>query len=154
VFYGYTFKVLIEVMDDLKNFFCWNKECRKYGIRGAENIRVRNWNGKNKDIRLLYCSDCNQKFSERRGTIFSGSRLPKEKTISVMEHIAEGCGVRKTGRLTKTNPATVSRLTKLAGEHAEQLHEELVAFSPSNRRSSVRREVELRVQERKELRRK
>jgi len=141
-------------MDDLKNFFCWNKECQKYGVRGAENIFVRAWNGKNKDIRLLCCRDCGKKFSERRGTIFFDSRLPKEKTLSVMEHIAEGVGVRKTGRLTKVNRATVSRLTKLAGEHAEQLHEELVAFSPPDRRGSVRRKVGLCVQKGKALRRK
>jgi len=141
-------------MDDLKNFFCWNKKCPKYGIRGAENIFVRAWYGKNKDIRLLKCRDCAEQFSERRGTIFFDSRLPKEKTIEVMEHIAEGVGVRKTGRLTKVNRATVSRLTKLAGEHAEQLHDELVEISPPHRRSSVRRKVGLRVQEGKKLRRK
>jgi len=141
-------------MDDLKNFFCWNKECPKYGIRGAENIRIRDWVGKNEDIRLLYCLTCKKRFSERRGTIFFDSRLPKEKTIEVMEHIAEGIGVRKTGRLTKVNRATVSRLTKRAGLHAEQLHDELVAFSPSDERSSVRREMGLRVQEGKALRRK
>jgi transposase-like protein len=141
-------------MDDLKNFFCWNKKCCKYSVRGAKNIFVRAWYGKNKDIRLLCCRDCGKKFSERRGTIFSDSRLPKEKTLSVMEHIAEGVGVRKTGRLTKVNRATVSRLTKLAGTHAEQLHEELVALSPSDQRDSVRREVGIRVQEGKALRRK
>ena len=141
-------------MEDLKNFFCWNSECPKYGIRGAGNIHIRAWVGKNEDIRLLYCLACKQPFSERRGTVLFDSRLPKEKVIEVMEHIAEGIGVRKTSRLTKVNRATVSRLTKLAGEHAEQLHEELVAFSPSDQRGSVRREVGLRVQEGKALRRK
>jgi LacI family transcriptional regulator len=136
-----------------------NKKCLKYGIRGAENIRVKDWYGKNKDIRLLKCRDCGQCFSERRGTIFFDSRLPKEKTLSVMEHIAEGVGARKTSRLTQVNRATVSRLTKLAGEHAEKLHDELAApvstvQSPSDGRSPVRREVGLRVQERKKLRRK
>jgi transposase-like protein len=145
---------LLDAMDDLKNFFCWNKKCRKYGVRGAENIRVKDWYGKNNDIRLLKCLACGQRFSERRGTIFFDSRLPKEKTLSVMEHITEGVGVRKTGRLTKVNRATVSRLTKLAGTHAEQLHDELVALSPSDRRGAVRREMGLRVQKRKELRRK
>jgi transposase-like protein len=139
-------------MDDLKNFFCWNKQCKKYGIRGAGNIIVKDWYGKNNDIRLLKCLDCGQRFSERKGTIFFDSRLPKETTISVMEHIAEGVGVRKTGRLTKVNRATVSRLTKLAGTHAEHLHDELVPLSPPDRRSSVRREVGLRVQEGKKLR--
>ena len=37
-----------------------------------------------------------------------------------MEHIAEGVGVRKTSRLTKVNPNTVSRLTKLAGDHGKR----------------------------------
>ena len=61
--------------------------------------------------------------------------------------------MRKTARLTDVAPDTVIRYTKLAGLHAEQLHDELVAFSPSERRDSVRREVGLRVQEGKELRR-
>ena len=38
-------------MDDLKNFFCWNKKCDPYGVRGGENIFVRAWYGKNKDVR-------------------------------------------------------------------------------------------------------
>ena len=131
-------------MDDLKIFFCWNKECQKYGLRGAENIFVRAWTGKNKDIRLLCCRACGQKFSERRGTIFFNSRLPQEQSISVMEHIAEGVGVRKTSRLTKVTPNTVSRLTKLAGDHAEQLHDELVAFSPRRGKGTVRRRDSVR----------
>jgi len=69
-------------MGDLKNFFCWNKKCIQYGVRGAENIFARVWYGKHKDICLLCCRDCGKKFSERRGTIFSDSRLPKEKTLS------------------------------------------------------------------------
>jgi len=93
-------------------------------------------------------------FSERRGTLFFDSRLPKEKTLSVIEHITEGVGVRKTSRLTTVNRNTVSRLTKLEGEHSQKLHDELVALSPPDRRNTVRREVGLRVQEGKKMRRK
>ena len=141
-------------MAGLEKFFCWNKVCPEYGIRGGNNIRVRSWFGKHNDIRLLYCLTCKEKFSERRGTILSDSRLPAEKVVSIIEHVVEGTGMRKTGRLVKTGHMTVSRYTKLAGDHAEQLHDELVAFSPSDRRGAVRREVEFRVQERKTLRRK
>jgi len=141
-------------MDGLEHFFCWNKACPEYGVRGGENIHVRAWYGKHHDIRLLYCLTCKEKFSERRGTILSDSRLPAEKVVSLIEHVVEGNGMRKTGRLVKTGHMTVSRYTKLAGKHAEQLHDELVAFSPSNRRGPVRREVEFRIQERKKLRRK
>ena len=41
-------------MDGLEQFFCWNKACPEYGIRGEENIHVRAWYGKHHDIRLLY----------------------------------------------------------------------------------------------------
>ena len=45
----------------------------------------------------------------------------------------------------------VIRLAVLAGQHAQQLHDELVAFSPADAGGSVRREMVLRGQERKEL---
>jgi len=53
----------------------------------------------------------------------------------------------------KVDPNTVSRYTKLAGEHAEQLHDELVAFSPEDRRGTVRRKMGLRQKKRKKLQR-
>jgi transposase-like protein len=132
-------------MDDLKNFCCQNKHCPEYGIRGKENIRFKETYGKN-DTRLLQCKVCKKRFSENRGTIFFDSRLPKEKVVSIMEHVAEGNGMRKTARLTNVGHMTVSRYTHLAGKHAEELHDELVAFSPSNGRGSIRRKVGLRVQ--------
>jgi hypothetical protein len=78
--------------------------------------------------------------------------LPPDQVVSLVEHVVEGNGVRKTGRLVKVDPNTVIRYTKLAGEHAEKLHDELVAFSPSDRRSPVRRKMRLRGKERKKLR--
>ena len=140
-------------MDDLRNFFCWNKQCAKYGIRGEDNIRVRGTYGKN-NTRLLYCTYCKKTFSERRGTVFFNSRLPDDTIVSIHEHIAEGNGIRKTSRLTKVHQQTVIRYTRLAGKHAEQLHDELVAFSPKNGRGSVRREVGLRKKKTKKLQRK
>jgi len=79
-------------MDDLQNFFCWNKECPEYGIRGGNNIRVRGLYGKQHDIRLLYCLTCKERFSERRGTVFFDSRLPSATTVSLLEHVVEGTG--------------------------------------------------------------
>jgi len=140
-------------MDDLKNFCCQHKHCPKYGIRGEGNITVRARYGQN-DTRLLWCQHCKEKFSENTGTIFFNSRLPKDQVVSIMEHVAEGNGMRKTGRLTKVCSRTVSRYTNMAGEHAEQLHDELVEFSPTDGRDSTRRKVGLRFQEGKKLRRK
>lgn len=62
------------------------------------------------------------------------ARLPEEKAFAVMKHIQEGCGVRSTGRLVGVNKDTVTRYLRLSGNHAGRLHEELVAFSPSDER--------------------
>jgi transposase-like protein len=137
------FKSRAIVMDDLGKFCCQNKKCPKHGVRGEDNIRVRSTYGPNK-TRLLYCLFCKKKFSERRGTIFFDSRLPEATVVSILEHLVEGNGMRKTSRLVKVDRNTVSRYTLLAGEHAEQLHDELVDFSPSHEGGSVRRKVGLR----------
>ena len=51
----------------------------------------------------------------------------------MLDHVSEGCGVRKTGRLTGVHRDTVIRYSLLAGEHATDLHDVLVAFSPQTR---------------------
>jgi transposase-like protein len=81
---------------------------------------------------MLRCRTCRARFSERKGTPLVDSRLPPEKVESVLEHIAEGCGVRQTGRLCRVNRTTVGRYSRLAGAHAQQLHDELVELSPPN----------------------
>ena len=117
------------VMDDLEKFCCQNIKCQKHGVFGEENIRVRARYGANK-TRLLYCLVCKKPFSERRGTVFFDSRLPEEQVVSILAHVAEGVGMRKTGRLVKVNRGTVIRYTRLGGQHAEKLHDRLVEFSP------------------------
>ncbi len=118
-------------MDDLSRFCCQNPKCPNYGKRNAGNLTVCAHYGKNQ-TRLLYCRTCKARFSEYKGTPLFRSRLALEKQISILEHIVEGCGVRKTGRLTGVNQNTVIRYGKLAGDHAKALHDELVAFSPSD----------------------
>src|SRR5689334_5181547 len=80
--------------------------------------------------RPLYCATCKPRLSERKGTPLSGARLPKDKLLSALAHIADGCGVRQTARLVGVGKNTISRLCLLAGDHARQLHDELAAFSP------------------------
>jgi transposase-like protein len=46
--------------------------------------------------------------------------------------------VRQTSRLVGVNKNTVMRLAVVAGRHAKELHDELVAFSPSDPGSAVR----------------
>jgi transposase-like protein len=139
-------------MDDLSRFCCLNSACPDHGKRGEGNLSVTGRYGPDKARRMLRCRTCKARFSERKGTVLFGARLSREQVETVLEHVAEGCGVRQTGRLCKVNRNTVGRLSRLAGEHARDLHDELVALSPPDPRGPVRREVGLRGQEGKELR--
>jgi transposase-like protein len=118
-------------MDDLSIFCCQNADCPDFGKRGHGNLSVCDRYGKSRR-RLLYCKSCKARFSERKGTPLFDSRLPPQKAIDVLAHIAEGVGVRSTARLVGVTKDTVARYCLLAGDHAEALHDELVAFSPQD----------------------
>jgi transposase-like protein len=124
-------------MDDLSRFCCQNTECSLYGQRGQGNLTACARYGRNQQYRLLYCCNCKARFSERKATPLFGSRLPRDKLLAVLQHLADGCGVRQTGRLVGVDKDTVVRLSKVAGQHAQQLHDELVAFSPQYGRSAA-----------------
>jgi IS1 family transposase/transposase-like protein len=120
-------------MDDLSLFCCQNSRCPDFGRRDAGNLTVTGRLGKSRQYRLLYCRTCRARFSERKGTPLYRAHLPEEKVTSILEHITEGCGVRKTARLVKVHPDTVSRYSRTAGDHSRAAHDELVAHSPETR---------------------
>jgi len=124
-------------MDDLSRFCCLNPDCPDHGQRNHGNLTVPARYGPNK-TRVLRCSTCKARFSERKGTALYGTRLSAETVVSVLAHVAEGVGTRKTARLVGVSKDTVTRYIRAAGEQAQQLHDELVAFSPSDQRSAVR----------------
>jgi LacI family transcriptional regulator len=125
-------------MDDLSRFCCLNSECPDHGVRGLGNLSVCGHYGKTTLIRFLRCRTCGDRFSGRKGTPLFRYHLPAEKAVAVLEHLAEGCGVRQTARLVGVNKDTVTRLALLAGKHAQATHDELVAFSPRDSRGPVR----------------
>jgi transposase-like protein len=125
-------------MDDLARFCCLNPDCPDHGIRGGTNLAVYAHSGAQRQYRLLRCRTCKTRFSERKGTPLYRSHIPPGKAVSILEHLNEGCGIRQTERLVKVHRDTVMRYGRLAGEHAHGLHDELVAFSPSDPRSPVR----------------
>ena len=125
------------VMDDLSRFCCLNPSCVDHGKRGHGNLTVPARYGFHQ-TRVLRCSTCKARFSERKGTPLFDARLPADKVVSVLAHVAEGVGTRKTARLVGVHRDTVTRYLRLAGEHARDRHEELVAFSPDDPRSPIR----------------
>ena len=115
--------------DDLSRFCCLNRHCPDYGKRDHGNLTVpMRYGGHGR--RLLRCRTCKARFSERKGTPLFDSRLPQDKVVALLQHVAEGVGVRKTSRLVGVSKDTVVRYSAQAGGHAQQLHDELVAFSP------------------------
>ena len=116
----------------IEHFFCHNSACPDHGKRGHGNVYFRGWSGRDKRIRMVYCRSCKRSYSERKATALERSQLPTDQTVSVLDHLREGCGIRATSRLTGVSRDTVSRLLALAGDQAKGLHDELVAFSPSN----------------------
>jgi transposase-like protein len=125
-------------MDDLKTFCCLNPECQDYGRRGHGNLRVAFRNGPAKQRRVLACRTCQTRFSERKGTLLYRSKLPEDQALSVLQHLQESCGIRQTGRLVGVNKNTAVRFAVIAGQHARDVHDEVVAFSPPDPRSTVR----------------
>ena len=125
-------------MDDLSRFCCLNSGCPDHGKRGAGNLTVPHRYGPGKSRRMLRCRTCKARFSERKGTPLFDARLPTERVESVLEHVAEGCGVRQTGRLCRVAPNTVARYSRIAGAHAAAAHDELVELSPPDGRGPVR----------------
>jgi transposase-like protein len=138
-------------MDDLSRFCCVNSKCSEHGKRAAGNLVVCGRSGVT--YRLLRCRRCGARFSERKGTVFFRSHLPEKKVVSILEHVNEGVGMRKTGRLERVKEDTVIRYAKLAGGHAKILHDELVALSPGDTGGADGREVVLRPEKGKALRR-
>jgi transposase-like protein len=124
--------------EDLARFCCQRPECPDFGKRGQGNLTVCGHYGQTQQFRLLYCRTCKARFSERKGTPLYRSGLPPEKALAVVEHLADRTGVRATARLTGVNRNTVVRYSRLLGEHARGLHDELVAFSPSDVRGPAR----------------
>ena len=125
-------------MAELSTFCCQNPECRDHGKRGGGNLSVTAYYGRGNKRRMLRCATCGSRFSERKGTPLFDTRLPEEKVVAILSHLNEGCGVRKTSRLVGVSKDTVTRYALRAGEHARQLHDELVAFSPEDARSAMR----------------
>ena len=119
-------------MDDLSRFCCLNSDRPEHGTRDAGNLTVSHRYGPDKARRMLRCRACKARSSGRKGTPLFGSHLPSARAISVLHHITEGNGVRKTGRLVGVNRETVARYGRKAGAHAAGLHDELVAISPSD----------------------
>jgi len=110
---------------DLDTLACVNAECPRFRQAGRDHLVIRKVDGR-EAIRLLRCRTCGEAFSERRGTALFNTKVPEAKAIEVIDHLTDGCGVRSTSGLTKVCKATVARLVRVSGRHAERVHDQQV----------------------------
>lgn len=106
----------------LESLACCNPSCEWFGQPGHDNLVVRRVYGVDQ-IRFLRCRACQSEFSERKGTPLWNCKLREAKAMSIAEHLGDGCGIRRTARLTRSNRGTVTRYLRRLGEHSQYWHE-------------------------------
>jgi IS1 family transposase/transposase-like protein len=110
---------------DLTTLACINADCQDYGRPAQGNLTIRKVYGQD-GIRLLRCGSCQEEFSERRNTALFNTKVREAKAEAIIDHLDEGCSVRATSRLTKSAKATVARLLKTSGRHAQRFQDQEV----------------------------
>ena len=109
----------------LAELCCVEPECADVGKRNHGNLSVRTGKGGGR-WRILRCSTCRTEFSERKGTALFGARMAPDRIVAVAAHLKEGCGIRKTARLTGASKDGVTALAIRLGLHARAVHGERV----------------------------
>ena len=122
-------------MDDLSRFCCQNAACPDTGKRGQGNLSVTMRYGPRKSLRLLHLQVAVLRAKGHPFVRFAPAGGPGG---AILAPVAEGIGTRKTARLSGVHQDTVTRYIRQAGDQAQQLHDELVAFSPDDGGSPVR----------------
>jgi IS1 family transposase len=97
--------------------FCPHLNCEYRGWLGLGNLRA-NGHPSGGPWRQFHCTSCNGFFPEHHGTLFHGKHAEVEWIVRVLTCLAEGLGIRATGRVFEVEATTV--LHWLA-EAAEQL---------------------------------
>jgi IS1 family transposase len=113
----------IHLRPALETLACVNEGCTLYGQKGQNNLTVRKTYGKD-GIRYLRCRCCGAEFSERKQTALWNTKVAEDKAVAVADHLAEGCSLKATARLTRVHPSVVRRLNGKVGDHAQAFHDE------------------------------
>ena len=110
-----------ELQLPLAELCCVEPECADAGRRDHGNLSVRTGKGGGR-WRILRCSTCRTEFSERKGTALFGARMAPDRIVAVAAHLKEGCGIRKTARLTGASKDGVTAIAIRLGLHARAMH--------------------------------
>ena len=106
---------------DPQQVFCPNLACPARGRRDADNIRVHS-----RKERRYRCRVCGKTFVETIGTIFYRRQLAADLISIIVTLLAHGCPPKAIERAYDLDERTVSSLLVSAGQHGQQVHEQLV----------------------------
>jgi hypothetical protein len=114
---------------DTSSHFCPNPDCAYRGWVGWGNLRA-NGHPNGGPWRQLLCIACHRYFPETLGTLFHGKRVSVELIVRVIACLAEGLGIRRTGRVFEVDANTILQWLI---EAAEQLRAGVLAALPARR---------------------
>ena len=100
-------------------YYCPNEECTNYGKVGLDNQIIGAGRYGKHQAQLLKCTVCGKSFSERRGTPLFNMKADEETFYRVIGCLAEGNGIRETGRIMDLDKDTVSAWLEKASKHTE-----------------------------------
>lgn len=103
-------------------FACPNPDCDLFNRFDAGNLSVCEQTGRQKTIRRLYCNHCQQRFSERAGSLLQYTKLPQVAVVRIIKCLGHGCSVEAAADICEVDPRTVERMLEKAGRRAEDFH--------------------------------
>ncbi|MDR2424753.1 MAG: hypothetical protein LBD59_08530 [Prevotellaceae bacterium] len=107
-------------MENIKDYFCPNEQCKCYGLRSQGNIiKAGKYTVKGIERQMLKCNVCKTRFSETRNTIFFGSHYTEEQIYNIIRSVSEGNGVRATARLLALDKNAVGNVILKSGNYTE-----------------------------------
>ena len=103
---------------------CPNKECKKYGVSGGDNI-VSNGTvmSRGEPIQRFFCKECRRYFNEYTDTAYEGLRTDIGKIDSSLKCINDGMGVRATSRSMGCSVNSIQRWRRKASSQSEKVSE-------------------------------
>ena len=116
-------RAVVSSESSLDSFACPNPDCFHFNRFGAGNLSVSSRIGKGRAIRRLYCSSCQKRFSERKGSLWEHSKVPLETVVRIVKCLGHGCSVEATADICEVDPRTVERYLAVAGPRAEDFHQ-------------------------------
>ena len=107
----------------LAGLACPNPDCCDFNRFGAGNLSVSDRIGKGRAIRRLYCSSCQKRFSENKGSLMEHAKIPREVVVRIVKCLSHGCSVEATADICEVDPRTVERYVARAGQRSEDFHQ-------------------------------